>query len=389
MISLSNKEFVDLKLPFTEEPKSICIVGNTIGFFGAFIENKISMSDSHPRTINDNLAWLLNEVGKGSKFFIIGDKNTIKYYTAVFKLAGGCYQKKVCWQSVNINKIISKVPEYTMFADNPNAAYVKVLEELYNRKMKFNQLIMNPPYMQGLGGKIVYTAHKSFKDADFSVLMPISNYKTDDLYTYISEIEIADPALFEDADITKGLCICKLVSKQNTKSFLEIEMNTYDKNFEKFYRVNYSLPKKYTFERQDYAKPEDFDFDRDYVDMNRLVNWDTGFMNGGTGQGYIWNVARRKEIKTAGVVAIRFETPKGRENFTTWAYSDVKNGLANKLMWGLNKQTTSSLCYIAIPQVDWENIQETDLWKNKDYDGAVLKEMGLKWSEDRNAVDYI
>ena len=137
------------------------------------------------------------------------------------------------------------------------------------------------------------------------------------------------------------------------------------------------------------TKPEDFDFDRDYVDMNRLVNWDTGFMDGGTGQGYIWNVARRKEIKTAGVVAIRFETPKGRENFTTWAYSDVKNGLANKLMWGLNKQTTSSLCYIAIPQVDWENIHETHLWKNTDYDGSVLKEMGLKWSEDRNAVEYI
>lgn len=255
--------------------------------------------------------------------------------------------------------------------------------------MNFTKVLANPPYLGSLGGKIMSFTHGEFPNSEYVILMPVSNYKSNKLYSFVKNIQMSDPKFFSEADLTKQLCICEVGNEKTYTDFIELEMKTYKSNLFPFYEKNYKLPKRYIFERRDYSRAEDFDFDKDYVDMNRLVNWDTGFMDGGTGQGYIWNVARRKEIKTAGVVAIRFETPKGRENFTTWAYSDVKNGLANKLMWGLNKQTTSSLCYIAIPQVDWENIHETEFWKKKDYDGAVLKEMGLKWSEDRKAVEYI
>lgn len=160
MISLSNIEFADLGLTFTDNVESICIIGNTIGFFGALINNRISMSDSNPKTINDNLAWIFNEVGKNSKFFIVGDKSTIRYYNAVFKLAGSSYMKKISWQSVNLDKIIRTNPDYKKFENNHNAAYMSVLEELHNRKMKFTKIIMNPPYDGNFHLKLVSTAMK-------------------------------------------------------------------------------------------------------------------------------------------------------------------------------------------------------------------------------------
>ena len=164
MISLSNIEFANLGLTFTDNVESICIIGNTIGFFGALINNKISMSDSNPKTINDNLAWIFNEVGKNSKFLIVGDKSTIRYYNAVFKLASSSYLKKVSWQSVNLDKIIRTNPDYKKFRNNHNAAYMSVLEELHNRKMKFTKIIMNPPYDGNFHLKLVSTAMKLSDD---------------------------------------------------------------------------------------------------------------------------------------------------------------------------------------------------------------------------------
>lgn len=164
MISLSNLEFVNLGLTFTDNVESICIIGNTIGFFGALIDNRISMSDSNPKTINDNLAWIFNEVRKNSKFFIVGDNSTIRYYNAVFKLAGSSYMKKISWQSVNIDKIIHTNLDYKKFENNHSAAYMSVLEELYNKKLKFTKIIMNPPYDGNFHLKLVSTAMRLSDD---------------------------------------------------------------------------------------------------------------------------------------------------------------------------------------------------------------------------------
>ena len=142
MISLSNLEFVNLGLTFTDNVESICIIGNTIGFFGALIDNRISMSDSNPKTINDNLAWIFNEVRKNSKFFIVGDKSTIQYYNAVFKLAGSSYMKKISWQPLNIDKIINTNLDYKKSKNNHNTAYMSVLEELHNNFCKLHFVIM-------------------------------------------------------------------------------------------------------------------------------------------------------------------------------------------------------------------------------------------------------
>ena len=51
-------------------------------------------------------------------------------------------------------------------------------------------------------------------------------------------------------------------------------------------------------------------------------------------------------------------------------------------MCGLPFSTYSAYGSVAIPQLDWEHISDTDLWKEGKYDEAVLSEMGLKWEGD-------
>ena len=256
--------------------------------------------------------------------------------------------------------------------------------------MTFDKILINPPYSNGLGGKITVETISLLKDdKDCICLMPLSNYKNKsaELWRKVKTFELADPKLFVDADITKNLCICTLENKNVDKySWEDMQFESFDKRYIEFYKRNKELPSRYRISEKRNAKAEDFDIDTDYVDSNRLVGSDNGFMDGGTSQGYIWNVLKRHEILNSGLSVIPGFTKKGKNNFTTWAYSDCKNGLANKLLWGLEKQTVSNECSIAIPQIDWETISDNPLWKKGDYDEAVLDVMGLMWDEKRDNI---
>ena len=252
--------------------------------------------------------------------------------------------------------------------------------------MTYDFVLMNPPY--NLGGKIT---NESKKHADKTVcLMPLSCYKkkSDELWRYVVSMDLADPKMFVDANITDNLCICTLRGSVVDKfeSYDEMSMESYDPKFKAFYEVNSKMPLHYCISERRNAKAEDFDIDTDYVDSNRLVGSDNGFMDGGTSQGYIWNVLRRCEVLNSGLSVITGFVKDGKDNFTKWAYSDCKKGLANKLLWGLGKQTVSSSCSLAIPQIDWEGISEHPLWKEGKYDEAVLDVMGLKWDGEKDGV---
>ena len=249
--------------------------------------------------------------------------------------------------------------------------------------MTYDFILMNPPY-GSIGGPVTTEAKKH---ANKTVcLMPLSCYKnkSNELWRYVESMELADPKMFDDADIGESLCIATIFSEplDINKSYNDLEIITYDVSLKPFYKTNATLPKRYAFQRCDNASVDDFDFEKDYVDGNRLVNIDFGFMNGGNGIGYRWNVMREQNIFRNGLSVIHFGSGKERKNFTTWAYSDVKNGLANKLIWGIKKQTVSDACSIAIPQIDWETISDTPLWKEGKYDEAVLDAMDLKWDGD-------
>ena len=258
--------------------------------------------------------------------------------------------------------------------------------------MQFDKIIMNPPYDNGLGGKITFDAISLLKeDKDCICLMPLSNYKNKsaELWRYVKTFELADPKLFVDADITKNLCICTFENKNVDKyrSYEDIEMESYDPRFKVFYEVNSKLPLRYVFRRCDNAKAEDFNKDLDFLESNRLcdgVSGGGGFGRGGSG--WKWNYEGDTNLG-AGLAHIHFSKKCEKDSFCTWWYSNKKRkSLASLLQIGLSLKTVSSTCSIAIPQIDWETISDTPLWREGKYDEAVLDVMGLTWDEEKNNI---
>ena len=259
--------------------------------------------------------------------------------------------------------------------------------------MEFKKIIINPPYSNGLGGKITFEAISLLKDGkDCVCLMPLSNYKNKsaELWRKVKTFELANPKLFVDADITKNLCICTLENKNVNKyrSYEDIEMESYDPKFKAFYEVNSKLPLCYVVRRYHGLVVGDVDIETTVLETCRIGA--RGFLLGGFG--YKFNVLKDKnEPINNDLSGIDMGTPKAKNNFTTWAYKKVyKNCLADKLMFGLNRLGSSgSECSIAIPQIDWEAISDNPLWKKGDYDGAVLSVMHLRWNEEKDIIEEL
>ena len=106
--------------------------------------------------------------------------------------------------------------------------------------MDFTKILINPPYNNGLGGKITFEITSLLKDDGNCIcLMPLSCYKnkSNELWRNVNTFELADPKLFVDAKITENLCICTIESKNvdKYKSYEELEMESYDPKFKVFY----------------------------------------------------------------------------------------------------------------------------------------------------------
>ena len=57
--------------------------------------------------------------------------------------------------------------------------------------------------------------------------------------------------------------------------------------------------------------------------------------------------------------------------------------LASKVVIGVPLSSISRNASFVIPQIDWENISNSSLWKAGNYDEAVLSEMGLKMEVEK------
>ena len=254
---------------------------------------------------------------------------------------------------------------------------------------------MNPPYSNGLGGKITFETISLLRDDGNCIcLMPLSNYKNKsaELWRYVKTFELADPKLFVDAKITENLCICTLENKNVDKySWEDMQFESFSKRCIEFYKRNKELIMKYhikeiRFKRCDNAKAEEFDKDLDFLESNRLCDGSGGGGFGRNGSGWKWNYEGNPNLG-AGLACIHFSRKCEKDNFCTWWYSNKKwESLAHLLQIGLNLKTVSSTCSIAIPQIDWETISDTPLWKEGKYDEAVLDVMGLKWDEEKNNI---
>jgi hypothetical protein len=250
---------------------------------------------------------------------------------------------------------------------------------------------MNPPYSNGLGGKIT-NAVLELTD-EISCLMPLSNYKNKsaELWRNVKTFELADPKLFVDADITKNLCICTLENKNVDKyrRYEDIVMESYDPKFKAFYNRNVSLGCKYYMIQKNYEPIENFDIDIDFIESNRCYSVSGGAGFGQNGFGWKYNVL--KDFDKNDVINmigwIHFQSKKEKDNFCKYWYNGSKGkSLSSKALLGLHTDIAGKEHFMAIPQIDWETISDNPLWKKGDYDGAVLDVMGLMWDENKSNI---
>ena len=255
--------------------------------------------------------------------------------------------------------------------------------------MKFDKVIMNPPY--DIGGKIRDEVRKVSEDV--VCRMPLAQYKTNERYKYINYFEVVNNTLF-DAVITDNLCITISTLIKNDKTYEDFLLKSFNQNYKIFYEENgkryRGLEPKVGFK----VKYSSLNIDLDFVESHRSCSSHAGNGFGSNSAGYKWNhykvdtslskVSSLPKDSFSGCFTIRFKNRVEKSNFSTWWYSNRKGkGLASKTLMGTNLDNVVGTCKYAIPQIDWEKISDHPLWKEDKYDEAVLDTMGLKWEGER------
>ena len=249
--------------------------------------------------------------------------------------------------------------------------------------MKFDKVIMNPPY--DMGGKIWDKVRKVSEN--IVCLMPLAQYKKNERYKYIASLERIDNTSF-DAYISGNLCITTCQSEDNGKDYEDFLFDSFNQNYRDFYDWNRRNDKGLEVCRKDNKPYTYFDIDLDFIETMRLCVpkkiGTSGF--GKNGCGYKFNVLKKDYFDNwlSGIATIHFNHPIEKDNFSSWWYSAPKEeGLSSKMMIGLNMVGASILTKYAIPQIDWASISDHPLWQEGKYDEAVLDTMGLKWEGER------
>ena len=246
---------------------------------------------------------------------------------------------------------------------------------------------MNPPY-GSIGGPVTTEAKKH---ANKTVcLMPLSCYKnkSNELWRYVESMELADPKLFVDADITKNLCICTLGNKNvdKYKSYEDIEMESYDPRFKKFYEYNnaHKLLEMKFHPTKGYLEYLNKNHNRIFINSVRIAAG--GYAKVGLSKDW-YDGKTELPIDNEGsiqIFAVEHKNKEANDNYATFVFN---SGFLNDAIKGLNK--TNGTVSIAIPQIDWETISDTPLWKEGKYDEAVLSEIHLRWNAEKDCIEDI
>ena len=286
--------------------------------------------------------------------------------------------QNVIFDGLNIKSLLKISDAKIKESDN-----LKNIEKaIGNCAMKFDCVIMNPPY--DIGGKIWDEVRKVSEDV--VCLMPLAQYKANERYKYINYFEVVNNTLF-DATISGNLCITTCQSKDNGKNYEDFLFDSFNQNYRAFYEWNklYLRERNIRLKVESYKPYTDFDIDLDFAIGNRVVKQSHCISITGKGFDYYWNVLRRdyEDNWVSEVSIIHFNSKEARDNFTTFIYSKEGEPFMSKVIRGLNLIKVSSLVSFAIPQIDWEKISDHPLWKEGKYDEAVLDTMGLKWEGEK------
>ncbi len=299
---------------------------------------------------------------------------------------------KFCNTLALYNNITIITDDYDFTCDDADKIiYIRSTEEimieinkLQEKGKKFDLGIHNPPYNRG--GEIISNVLNVCDDN--VVLMPVQQYKKDELFKHVFELNLVDPRAFEDALIQNNLCVCRVVSQKIEQTFEDIQLLTYEKDFREFYKLNSLVPQKYRYK---YANKFFIGLDKtpalkllqNYWEKHskcfcltlRAVQNGAHELDSGAFD-VLWNV--KKDISSVSKVSsyrlYEFETEKACENFTKFFYAGGKKGLMTQLTWGLHKSSGSIIP--AIPQIDWS--------KDRDYEHLTYEELLKALKEDNN-----
>lgn len=253
--------------------------------------------------------------------------------------------------------------------------------------MKFDYAVVNPPFEFGNTINAELIKHLS-DDGRAVIIQPLNQYKGQKLYEHIGQFELADPKLFSDAVITENLNISIVTKKkQNRFTWQQLVLESCDQNFRKFYDWNIANDRGIAMKQMSYQKPENFDVYKDFWETCKCFSSLGGGGFGKNGGGYRWNVLYDNSAINAGIGMIQFDTKRQKDNFCKYWYKDGKGkALASRMALGIHMGgSVGPNTAIAIPQIDWETIDQHPLW-NIDVDEAVLDTMGLKWNNDKTKI---
>lgn len=257
-----------------------------------------------------------------------------------------------------------------------NEYLLRKLEEM--NEEKFDLVIANPPY--SIGNKAINNVMHITDKA--IVLMPLSKYKTNDLYRKVVDLQITDPKEFEDATITDNLCISILDNNHNSEeSWNEFAINSYDQKYVEFYRLNVKKPFIHDFKElppvsllsAKIHKPYDEVFKNQGRDMFTDINshifiighrvCQDGVHSTENCLDYRYNILNQLDVfNNSGCQRIIFNSSKEKINFCKWWYN---NPLQNELIKGLNKTGGSPIP--AIPHIDYS--------KDRDYEHLTYEDL--------------
>ena len=214
--------------------------------------------------------------------------------------------------------------------------------------------------------------------------MPLSQYKKKELYRHVEIFELADPKLFEDAVVQENLSICTLKKDIADKyTWLDLVLKSVDQRYIEYYKWNIEHNKGLFMKGSKYKLVSYFDTKLDFLETSRCFK-PVGGGFGKKGLGYRWNILHDYSSVNAHNGQIRMPSEQARDNLAICWYSgdNSRKHLLGRAIAGVHIDEASSEHYFAIPQIDWEHISDSPLWKAGNYDDAVLDEMCLKLDEN-------
>ena len=216
------------------------------------------------------------------------------------------------------------------------------------------------------------------------VLMPVSQYRIKSLYEYVDNIEGVDSGVFIGVHIGGNLALAECYKNRTNKyTHRGILLACSDREYYEYYKWNIEHDRNIVIKRADnilFTALDSLSLDLDFIETTRCCRSSGGGFGLG-GYGYKWNVTKTdlNNGRIAFAFSIHFNTKLAKDNFAKWWYYGRKGErLSSKVVMGAPFSSIAGNVSFVIPQIDWENISNNQLWKAGDYDNAVLAEMGLK-----------